>query len=458
MSLHVSPVVPPPHRLKGSLSCLRGSIFSLLLSTEAVDLILGFLKEQMGGQENAMGFQHGNENILTCPSSALSGANVNVSEMAISSVSMAKPSDVANPFLASSAWDPLVSLSQAQTFGGSSMVSHADFANANSSYPLVLENQGISNTSHLVQYMSDSNLVGMVPKVHSYASRGFSEMVGAASFGQHGSGDVANTGYPPHYNPIKEAQINGEQSQVEDSIPEEEAPGSAPSGNRRKRGLDHNSTFSPNKNAESETVKDSPGRACDGPKEHEKKPKVEQNNSADLRGKQSAKQAKDNSSQSGEAPKENFIHVRREKISERMRLLQELVPGCNKITGKAVMLDEIINYVQSLQQQVEFLSMKLATVNPELNFDVDRILSKDILQSRIGHGIGAYGPGINSSHTFPSGNFHGTLAGMPSTSSQFPPLPQNVLDHEFQSFYGIGYDSNTALDNLGPNGRLKTEL
>ena len=78
--------------------------------------------------------------------------------------------------------------------------------------------------------------------------------------------------------------------------------------------------------------------------------------------------------------------MRREKISERMRLLQELVPGCNKvtdffhpvacaffcweidisetcltmigfcylkITGKAVMLDEIINYVQSLQQQVE---------------------------------------------------------------------------------------------------------
>jgi len=29
---------------------------------------------------------------------------------------------------------------------------------------------------------------------------------------------------------------------------------------------------------------------------------------------------------------------------------------------------------------------------------------------------------------------------------------QNVLDHEFQSFYGIGYDSNTALDNLEPNG------
>lgn len=48
-----------------------------------------------------------------------------------------------------------------------------------------------------------------------------------------------------------------------------------------------------------------------------------------------------------------FWQVRREKISERMRFLQDLVPGCNKITGKAGMLDEIINYVQSLQRQVE---------------------------------------------------------------------------------------------------------
>ncbi|CAI9773840.1 unnamed protein product [Fraxinus pennsylvanica] len=56
--------------------------------------------------------------------------------------------------------------------------------------------------------------------------------------------------------------------------------------------------------------------------------------------------------------------VRREKISERMKALQALVPGCDKITGKALMLDEIINYVQSLQNQVEFLSMKLASVNP----------------------------------------------------------------------------------------------
>lgn len=238
----------------------------------------------MGGQENAMRFQHGKESIMSA----------NVSEMAISSVSLAKPSEAANPFLASHAWDPLVSLSQAQTFGGSSMVSHGEYANANASYPLVMENQGMGSTSHLVQYMSDSNLRGMVPKIPSYGSGSFSEMVG--SFGQHGSGDITNTGYPQHYNAgIERVPINCEHSQVEDSTTEEGAPGSAPSGNRRKRGLDQNSTFNPNKNAEGDELKDSPGKISDGSKEHEKKPKLERNASADLRGKQSVKQAKDNS-------------------------------------------------------------------------------------------------------------------------------------------------------------------
>ncbi|KAI4318348.1 hypothetical protein MLD38_032067 [Melastoma candidum] len=69
--------------------------------------------------------------------------------------------------------------------------------------------------------------------------------------------------------------------------------------------------------------------------------------------------------------------ARREKISERMKFLQDLVPGCNKITGKAGMLDEIINYVQSLQRQVEFLSMKLAVANPRLDLDIDTLFAKE---------------------------------------------------------------------------------
>ncbi|KAF5726563.1 putative Basic helix-loop-helix DNA-binding superfamily protein [Tripterygium wilfordii] len=109
------------------------------------------------------------------------------------------------------------------------------------------------------------------------------------------------------------------------------------------------------------------------------------------------KQTKANNTKPPEPPKD-YIHVRarrgqatdshslaervrREKISERMKLLQDLVPGCNKVTGKALMLDEIINYVQSLQRQVEFLSMKLASVNTRLDVNMDSILSKDIFKS-----------------------------------------------------------------------------
>ncbi|KAL2952780.1 hypothetical protein AAZX31_19G130400 [Glycine max] len=126
--------------------------------------------------------------------------------------------------------------------------------------------------------------------------------------------------------------------------------------------------------------------------------------------------------------------ARREKINARMKLLQELVPGCDKVTsynngfchchlfnpskikvisftsrevttgaecqtwhlcnftlsfafaflggfflisGTAMVLDEIINHVQSLQRQVEILSMKLAAVNPRMDFSLDSLLATD---------------------------------------------------------------------------------
>lgn len=106
------------------------------------------------------------------------------------------------------------------------------------------------------------------------------------------------------------------------------------------------------------------------------------------------KQSKENSKTA--EPQQDYIHVRarrgqatdshslaervrREKISLKMKALQDLVPNCNKVTGKAMMLDEIINYVQSLQRQVELLSMKLSTLNPTVDFSLEAFLSKDIL-------------------------------------------------------------------------------
>ncbi|KAJ6736180.1 TRANSCRIPTION FACTOR BHLH83-RELATED [Salix viminalis] len=48
--------------------------------------------------------------------------------------------------------------------------------------------------------------------------------------------------------------------------------------------------------------------------------------------------------------------LRRERIAERIRALQELVPSVNK-TDRATMLDEIVDYVKFLRLQVKVLSM-----------------------------------------------------------------------------------------------------
>ncbi|ESQ53670.1 hypothetical protein EUTSA_v10025748mg [Eutrema salsugineum] len=141
--------------------------------------------------------------------------------------------------------------------------------------------------------------------------------------------------------------------------------------------------------------------------EEEEKSKItEQNNESSksiTKMKNKAKKEQNNCSNDSskvtkESQKTDYIHVRarrgqatdshsiaerarREKISERMKYLQDLVPGCDKITGKAGMLDEIINYVQSLQRQVEFLSMKLAAVNPRLDLDIDDIIAKEVVSA-----------------------------------------------------------------------------
>ncbi|KAH1060595.1 hypothetical protein GLYMA_02G160200v4 [Glycine max] len=47
---------------------------------------------------------------------------------------------------------------------------------------------------------------------------------------------------------------------------------------------------------------------------------------------------------------------RRDRINEKMKALQELIPRCNK-SGKASMLDEPIEYLKSLQLQVQMMSM-----------------------------------------------------------------------------------------------------
>ncbi|CAL1384946.1 unnamed protein product [Linum trigynum] len=138
---------------------------------------------------------------------------------------------------------------------------------------------------------------------------------------------------------------------------------------------------------ESKTEKMKSGRGDGGDKKSSKNKNIKKENSGG---------DSSNSKVTHEVQRTDYIHVRarrgqatdshslaervrREKISERMKYLQDLVPGCDKITGKAGMLDEIINYVQSLQHQVEFLSMKLAAVNPGMDFNIDSTFPKEVV-------------------------------------------------------------------------------
>ncbi|KAJ0083407.1 hypothetical protein Patl1_29631 [Pistacia atlantica] len=59
-------------------------------------------------------------------------------------------------------------------------------------------------------------------------------------------------------------------------------------------------------------------------------------------------------------PRSIAERVRRTKISERMRKLQDLVPNMDKQTNTADMLDLAVDYVKELQSQVKALSDKRA--------------------------------------------------------------------------------------------------
>ncbi|WOL02503.1 transcription factor bHLH77 [Canna indica] len=157
----------------------------------------------------------------------------------------------------------------------------------------------------------------------------------------------------------------------------------------KRKGKEASSSTNMAKEDNSDTKRCKPADRNGAKKNPTSKTKMEQNGNPDQ------EEGKDDGDAKLSEPPKDYIHVRarrgqatdahslaervrREKISKRMKFLQDLVPGCNKITGKAVMLDEIINYVQSLQRQVEFLSMKLSTMSPQLDFNMESLLLKDM--------------------------------------------------------------------------------
>ncbi|GFS39002.1 LJRHL1-like 1 [Actinidia rufa] len=120
--------------------------------------------------------------------------------------------------------------------------------------------------------------------------------------------------------------------------------------------------------------------------------------------------------------------LRREKIAERMKALQELVPNGNK-TDKASMLDEIIEYVKFLQLQVKVLSVSrlggAAAVAP---------LVADI-SSEASAGVGR---GINGSQTSSTSNNDGGNDSITVTEQQVAKLLEEDMGSAMQYLQGKG--------------------
>ncbi|XP_012698809.1 transcription factor bHLH49 isoform X2 [Setaria italica] len=249
----------------------------------------------------------------------------------------------------------------------------------------------------------DSGFIERAARASCFGGGGGGGVMGGAGFGaadQHMNGAFSGSSEALLDHQRKDGNEKGEPElgrNGHDGVPSSEAAG----GDCSSKGTsDSKKRRRPNEVMGGDQVQSSNLPADSANESVHSKDKGEESSPATTTGKSKGKGAKETS----ESQKEDYIHVRarrgqatnshslaerlrREKISERMKLLQDLVPGCSKVTGKAVMLDEIINYVQSLQRQVEFLSMKLATVNPRLDLNIEGLLSKDLLRF----------PGVSSS-------------------------------------------------------------
>lgn len=111
---------------------------------------------------------------------------------------------------------------------------------------------------------------------------------------------------------------------------------------------------------------------------------------------------------------------RRDRINERMRALQELIPNCNK-TDKASMLDEAIEYLKSLQMQVQIMSMGGGLcMSPMMMQHMRGPSMAHFSPMGIGMGMGmglGYGMGVYDMHGSPGCSF---IPVHPFQRPQFP--------------------------------------
>uniref|UniRef100_A0ACD5TXQ6 Uncharacterized protein n=1 Tax=Avena sativa TaxID=4498 RepID=A0ACD5TXQ6_AVESA len=128
---------------------------------------------------------------------------------------------------------------------------------------------------------------------------------------------------------------------------------------------------------------------------------------------------------------------RRDRINEKMRALQELIPNCNKI-DKASMLEEAIEYLKTLQLQVQMMStmgpaglcMPPMLAMQHMQMPTMAHFHHHHLGAMAGFGMGAFDPRLVAAATAGAAPFpYPMIPGMPMfghghTMPSPPPFPQ----------------------------------
>ncbi|MED6132985.1 hypothetical protein PIB30_024062 [Stylosanthes scabra] len=163
---------------------------------------------------------------------------------------------------------------------------------------------------------------------------------------------------------------------------------------------------------------------------------------------------------------------RRDRINEKMKALQDLIPRSNK-SDKASMLDEAIEYLKSLQLQVQMMSMGCGMV-PTMMFPGIQHQYMPAMGMGIGMGMGMdMGMGMNMNMNMnmnrPVMPFPNMLAASPAAAThlgpRFPMPPFPVPHHvpsapntRMQQLQAANNNQSDNNSNMMPNNSVVTPL
>ncbi|XP_039160695.1 transcription factor PIF1 isoform X2 [Eucalyptus grandis] len=181
---------------------------------------------------------------------------------------------------------------------------------------------------------------------------------------------------------------------------------------------------------------------------------------------------------------------RRDRINEKMKALQELIPHCNK-SDKASMLDEAIEYLKSLQMQVQMMSMGCGVVPmmfpgvhqyvPHMGMGIGMAMGMDMGMNRpilpfpnilSGSALPTPAAGAHLGPRFPMPTFHMPHVRAPDPSRISPTIQSNPLLSSlalqsqnqarvpnfidpYQQYFGLRHMQLPLQQNQTPSGSSK---